>query len=41
MQVSREVAAKLQYQYQGKTYFFCSESHKKSFAADPQWYLTT
>ncbi len=39
MRLSREVAMTVQYQYQGKTYFFCSESHKKSFMADPQWYL--
>ena len=37
MSVGREV----QYQYQGETYFFCSESHKKSFMADPRWYLHT
>jgi putative intracellular protease/amidase/YHS domain-containing protein len=41
MQLSREVAETLQYQYQGKTYFFCSESHKQSFVADPRWYLQT
>lgn len=37
MQVSRE--ATMSWQYQGKIYFFCSESHKKSFMADPRWYL--
>jgi len=35
MQVNREVA----WPYQGKTYYFCSQSHKKSFMMDPQWYL--
>jgi len=38
-----EVASKspLTSQYQGKTYYFCSESHKKEFVADPAPYIET
>lgn len=38
MDVKKESAAGKS-EYQGQTYYFCSEGCKKSFDADPQKYL--